>query len=252
MTRQPLPSLEQQKQALQRKGVNIGRAKTKSAVYSLYHFYVTQKHPKSMPRYLAYRTEKRFETRVETAEQPEKIMVRTGTGQKISARQLLRKLDKSTAREVKHELPPVATMIGTSKRFKSGKRDDGFRYRLDPSLEINFLNYKSKLQRLHSVHIPEITEVIDLLYKWRGRFYGSRIIGAAIFFDTENTPDFTNNPRGVKFTSREEFPEYLFDMLYELIVTDILRHYKDAIITIKYIEVYIRTQQHPSNIEQLL
>lgn len=84
--RQRLPSTDEQKRLLKKKGINIGRAKTKWSVYRLYNFYITQKHTKSTPRYLAYATSKRFEQRLAETEHPERIKVRSGTGKFVSLR----------------------------------------------------------------------------------------------------------------------------------------------------------------------
>lgn len=84
--RQRLPSTDEQKRLLKKKGINIGRAKTKSTIYYLYNFYIKKKNKKTAPRYLAYRTSKRFEEKFAASEHPERIKVRSGTGKFISLR----------------------------------------------------------------------------------------------------------------------------------------------------------------------
>jgi len=218
-----------------------------STVNRLYSFY--QRNPLSTPRNLAYglpgRIQKKFET-----EDGKITYVYTPKG-KITTKQYIKLIDTRTNRQIKRELPVNISTPKFSHRFKSGKREDRFRYVFEPYLKVTALNVNDVLARLKKIYIPDLMETVDLFYKRRKIFYQTRVIGALILYDTENMPE-DNLPRPVKFSTKQDFPGYLWDMLHELLVTDILRNYKDAIINLKCIDVFIRTQIKPSNIEKLL
>lgn len=246
--RQPLPSVAEQRQRLKAKGIPT-RGLSKWTIYRRYNYYIRQRHPASDPLALAYGEQKKLSRRLEQG--GEKTII-TGTGKKTTARTYIKNIDKKTRRQVKKNLPNNISGVIFSHRFKSQKREDRFRYSFDRSgLVVNATNVTSVLQHLKTVIIPDLMETIDLLYSKRGRFYDERAIGALIIYDTKNMPD-SPIPRPVTFTTREEFPNYLWDMLYALLVIDILRNYKDAIITLRHLDIYIRTRTKPTSVEQML
>lgn len=216
-----------------------------STVDRLYSFY--QRYPLDTPRNLAYGLPKRIEKTLETKKE-----FQTPKG-KITAKQYVRSIDKTTAKELREQIPPHIGRIKFSHRYKSGKRDDAFRYafRDGKGITVNSVNIKSALAELERVHIPDLIETLNLFFEYRKYFYGKRLVGALILYDTENMPD-DPIPRPVKFVDKNEFQKYLFDMLYELLVTDILRNYKDAIVRLRYIDVFIRTREKPTVVEQYL
>lgn len=238
---------------LRKNKVVVKRGKIRSStVDRLYSFY--QKNPLSTPRNLAYG----FPGRIDKALENEKNL-RTPKG-RITASQYVKTIDKMTAKEIIRLTPENITDVKFSHRFKSGKREDSFRYVLPttekkkgrhPGMRADVLNVNDVLDRLRRVYIPDMMEHIDLLYKKRGRFYTQRTVGALIVFETKNMPD-DPVPRPVKFSLIAEFPEYLLDMLHELLITDILRNYKDAIIYLRYIHVFIRTRQSPTTLDRYL
>lgn len=240
----------QQKLAWLRKN-NIVLKKEKlrpSTVNRLYSFY--QRNPLSTPRNLAYGMGKRVEHIIE--EYGEKGSIRTPKGQ-MAVKKYIKSKSRRSAKRVKHELSTNITWVKFDQSFKSGKREDRFRYVLKggQGIIITALNVNSVLNELQRTYIPELMQNIQIFYKRRGYFYKNRAIGALIIYDTENMPD-DPVPRPVKFTDDKEFPQYLWDMLHELLITDILRHYKDAIIKLICIDVFIRTSEKPTAVEVLL
>lgn len=248
-----IPSMAEQRRALKKKHIPT-KGLSKWTLYRRYHYYIKKNNPASDPVALAYGEKRRFEQRLDKDGQRR---IETGTGRTITAQEYIRHVDKTTSKKATREMPATITAVKTSQRFKSGKREDRFRYVFNPEakkpgLVVNALNVKNILERLQQVHIPELMEAVDLLYKHRGHYlYRDRTIGALILYETAQMPH-DAVPRPVKFSTREKFPGYLHDMLYELLVIDILRHYKDAIIRLRFIDVFIRTRQSPTNIERML
>jgi len=223
-----------------------------STTKRLYSFY--QKNPLSTPRNLAYGLPKRFEKKL-AKEDGTKTYVQTPKG-KISTKEYIKLIDKMSIEKSIREMPLNISSLKFSQKFKSGKGEDRFRYVIDPNkrpagLTITRVNVEHMLEVLKRVYIPDLMESIDKLYKNRRYFYKTRLIGALIIYDTHNMPD-DSYPRGVAFGTREEFPDYLWDMLYELLVTDIFRNYHEAVVNLKHFDIFIRTTIRPSSIEKLL
>jgi hypothetical protein len=217
-----------------------------STVDRLYSFY--QRNPLSTPRNLAYGLPKRIEKTIEAQKE-----FKTPKG-KITAKQYIKTIDYRTARQIRQTASPSAVRIKFSHRFKSQKREDSFRYnfRNRKGIIINSMNVKNALLSLERIDIPDLMEIIELFFLKRGDyFYKNRLIGALILYDTENMPD-DPIPRPVAFVTKDEFPKYLWDMIYQLLTIDILRNYKNAIIKLKHLNIYIRTREKPTNVELLL
>jgi hypothetical protein len=241
-----MPSQTRQRQALQKKHIPT-KGLSRQTTRRLYKYYIEKKHPASDPRAYAYGEQKRVERRIEK----EGTLV-AGTGEKISAKTYIKNIDKRTRRQTEKQLHGNVQDIKFTRRFKSGKREDSFRYMFDKKgLVVDGTNIKSILTYLEKTIIPDLMENVDVLYDKRGRFYAERTIGALIVYKTKNVPD-DPVPRPVKFSTREDFKNYLLDMLYELLVVDILRHYKNAIIRLTHIDVFIRTRKTPSSVDRLL
>ena len=237
-----IPSQMRQRQALQKKHIPT-KGLSRQTTRRLYKYYIEKKNPASDPRALAYGEHKRLEQRVEKG--------RAMT--KKQYREIIRRQEKATREQVNKELYENISSMKYSHRFKSKKREDRFRYSFDPpkGFEITSLTVGKKLQALHKTYIPDLMETINMLYKRRGRFYKTRIIGSIIIYTTKNMPQ-DAVPRPTKFVEMNEFQKYLEDMLYQLLVIDIFRHYKEAIITLEHIDVFIRTRSTPSMTEQML
>lgn len=221
---------------------------TDSTIKRLYSFY--HRNPLSTPRNLAYGYKGRLERKVERY--GEKAIIRTPKG-KISAKDYYRRQSTRTAKQIRKELSPNIVNIKFNRKFLSGKREDHFRYvfRDGKGIEINILNVKDNLNRLRRIDIPDLMENLAIFYGKRDFLYTKRTIGALIIYDTKNMPD-DPVPRPVKFGLKNEFEDYLWDMLHELLVTDIFQHYKDAIVFLKHVDVFIRTREKPTPIEQLV
>lgn len=236
-----LSQTEQQK-ALQKKGIP-SKGLTKQTTRRLYKYYIEKKNPATDPRALAYGEHKRLEKRAEKGK----------TITKKDYRILIRRQEKATREQVDKELYENISSMKYSHKFKSKKREDRFRYSFDPpqGFEITALTVTHKLNALHRTYIPDLMETINMLYKRRGRFYRTRLIGSLIIYSTKNMPQ-DAIPRPTKFVEINEFPKYLEDMLYQLLVIDIFRHYKEAIVTLEHIDIFIRTRSTPSMTEQML
>lgn len=218
---------------------------SKSTIRRLYSFY--QRNPLSTPRNLAYGMPKRIDR---TLEKQGTLQTPKGA---ITAEDYIQTKSKKTVEEIQQMLPPGITWKTFDHRFKSGKREDRFRYIINhyQGLRITYLNHNGMLIHIKQNILPDLMETIKLYLKKRSYFYKTRTIGAIILYDTKNIPG-DPIPRPVAFTQAKEFEEYLFDMLQELLITDIFRNYKDAIVTLKYIDIFIRTRKEPSGVEKLL
>lgn len=221
----------------------------KSTVNRLYSFY--QRNPLDTPKHLAYGMKKRLKEKYKTQE-PEKTYLRTPEG-KITVKEYIQKQSQKTKKEIKKETTPDTTWQIFDHRFRSGKIEDRFRYVINrkQGLTIHALNLNNMMKHIKKHIIPDIMEIIELYYSKRKPFYKNRRIGAIIIYDTYNVPG-EPIPRPVAFTKKIKFEKYLMDMLEQLIIIDIIRHYKNAQIRLKYIDIFIRTKQTPSNIDKML
>lgn len=218
----------------------------KSTVDRLYSFY--HRNPLSTPINLAYGYPQRIEKAIEKQKD-----INLPKGKKITAKKYLKDMNKRTAKQTAKEMSPNISRATFAHRYRSGKRDDGFRYnfRNGKGITANALNVNSILAQLRNVDVPDLMEDLRIFIKNRGFFYKNKDVGALIVYDTQNMPD-EPIPRGIKFGEIKDFEKYLTDMLYELLIIDILRHYKDAIIHLKYVEVFIRTRDKPSTIDEMI
>jgi hypothetical protein len=184
------------KERLKKRGINIGRARTRWSTYRLYNYYVTQKHPKSDPRYLAYGMQKRTLTRIEVAEHPERIQIRTGTGRKISARAIIRKRDRMQRKLLEREMPGNIT-ISYSHYYKTvDKLMDWVTYHVRPPLIITIPTIEKARHRLIYV-ADDIINIVKKIVELRKTTYRNYVVGGRIIAYTKNitTTDGEENPQ---------------------------------------------------------
>jgi hypothetical protein len=173
---------------------------------------------------------------------------------KITAKEYIRKIDKRTKKEIEREMPP-SIKVTYNKRYKSGKMDDALLYpfRDGKGITITALNVNHVLAQIRKIDIPDLMEHIDTLFRHRQIFYRDRLVGAIIHYKTKDMPD-EPKPRGVAFHSQREFEQYLFDMIDTMLTDDIFRKEstKDGIVYLTYLEIFVRTRQTPTIVEQML
>lgn len=262
MTRQRLPSTDAQITALKKKGINIGRAKTKWSVYRLYNFYITQKHPKSTPRYQAYATQKRLMSRIDTAEHPEKITIRTGTGQKIKASSIIKRYDRESREEFERSLPPnISFQYGKKYRTVDKVRDHGI-YIIQPPIEATVVTLDHARKRAMQV-TQELIDIIHIAQRTRRRFYqnydvGGRIVAEGRNFDTsddmpKNPPIVVSFPWTGLFRPDDmfygTFMEQGFDDVFKALHATSAQD--KAKVIIYRVELKFSTDKRPSNIDRL-
>jgi hypothetical protein len=262
VTRQRLPSTEQQVAALKKKGINIGRARTKWTIYRLYNFYITQHHPKTTPVTYAYATSKKTFSSIEQSKTPEKMMVRTGTGKKVSARNLIRKLDQTNRKEFERSLPRnVSFQYGRTYRTVDKVRDQGT-FIIDPPIAATVLTLDHAHKRAEQV-ISQLLDVIHLAQRFRGRFYKDYVVGGKIVAEGRNfdtSDDMPKNPPivvSMPWTGlyREDFMfhrmfmdqgfEDVFKVLHATSAQD------KAKVIIYRVELKFSTNRRPSNTDRL-
>lgn len=219
------------------------RPSTVDRLYSFYH-----RNPLSTPRNLAYGYKGRLE---KTIEKGAEAKLRTPKGT-VTVKEYVKVKNQASAKRVRKELSPNIAGIKFGHRFKSGKREDRFRYvfRDGKGITVTISNVKNALHRLKTSDIPDLMENVAVFYKLRNYLYKHRAIGALIIYETKNLPD-DPIPRPVKFVVDTEFESYLWDMIYALLIQDVFEHYKDAIVHLKYVDVFIRTRDRPTAIERL-
>lgn len=219
------------------------RPSTVDRLYSFYH-----RNPLSTPRNLAYGYKGRLE---KTIEKGAEAKLRTPKGT-MTVKEYVKVKNQASAKRVREELSPSVSSVKFGHRFVSGKREDRFRYsfRNDEGIIVTDLNVDKVLKSLKKTDIPDLMEHVAVFYKLRNYLYKHRAIGALIIYATINTPD-DPVPRPVKFVVDTEFESYLYDMIDALLTQDIFAHYKDAIVQLNYIDVFIRTRDVPTPIERI-
>ena len=219
-----------------------------STVSRLYSFY--QRNSLDTPRNLAYGMPKRLNRKLE--EHPEQPIY-TPKG-KITVKQYVKSLDKRTIRQVRKEISRTS-QVKFNHRFKSGKVDDYFIYpfRDGKRIETTALNVNTVLSQLKYADIPDLMEQLSVLFKYRKIFYKDRLVGAVLHYDTKDMPD-DPKPRSISFTPQKNFAQYLHDMINALLTQDVFRREstKDGILYFTYLEVFVRTRQRPTIVEQML
>lgn len=175
---------------------------------------------------------------------------------KITAKQYVKKLDRTSRNKIKKEIPSNI-MIKYNRKFKSGKQEDNFIYpfRDGKGITVNAMNVNHIVEQLARVDIPDLMETLNRFLKHRNIFYRNRKIGAHVVYDIKGRDVEANKqPISVKFKPANEFPEYLHDMIAVALQQDIFRREstKDAVVHLKFIWVYIRTVDKPTEIELLV
>jgi hypothetical protein len=256
-----LPSKKEQLRLLKKKGINIGRARTTWSVYRLYNYYITQRHPKSSPRYLAYGTGKQFERRIETAKEPEKILVRTGTGKKVSAASVIRRLDKESQKEFERELPSNVTFTYGKRYTANDKiRDPGI-YQILPPIKASVLTIEQARKRAQLV-TDDIINIIHIAQRTRKRFYVNYDIGGNIIAEgrnfnisggPKNPPIIVTFPTTGLYRDDHYFQRALMDQGFEDVFKALyaVSAQDKAVIIIYRVELKIITDRRPSNISRL-
>lgn len=261
MTRQRLPAIEEQKRLLKKKGINIGRAKTKSSVYRLYNFYITQKHPKSAPRFQAYATTKRFEAALIASEKPEQMHVRTGTGKRIKAQRLIRTFDKESREDFNRALPPNVTFqYGKTYKTVDKIRDQGI-YLIEPPIRATVMTLDQAQKRAQLV-TDDLIAIVHAAQRTRGRFYkdysvGGKIIARGKHFQTDEGLASVDIVIPFPWTGlyREDF---LFQRTFmDQGFNDVLKTLnnvsaqENAVVIIERVEIKFSTNRRPSNVDRL-
>lgn len=219
------------------------RPSTVDRLYSFYH-----RNPLSTPRNLAYGYKGRLEKTIEKGPTA-KLKTPRGT---ITVKEYVKNLDRVSSENVKRELSPSIANQKFGHRFVSGKREDRFRYsfRNGDGIQVTSLNVDKVLESLKTTDLPDLMEQVAIFYRLRSYLYKHRAIGALIIYKTINTPD-DAIPRPVKFGPDTEFGSYLYDMIDVLLTQDIFEHYKDAIVLLEHVDVFIRTRDIPTAIERI-
>lgn len=219
----------------------ITKAKRPSTINRLYSAFT--KNP-DIPFDVAYGNRKRLQRKIETG-----TNIATPKGD-ISGKDYIRNFDKTTKQKIRDELPPNITNIHFNKYYSGVKKlRDYFRWNINPNddpqksgLFVTNTNKFNILKHLHRKTIPGLMKDINFIWKGRQLLYRGYEIGAVIGYTVEGSPT-PGDPRGVGFTSYSEFPKYLHDMLWELIVNDILRNYPEAVINLTHFEIILSTPQ---------
>lgn len=172
---------------------------------------------------------------------------------KITAKEYVKKIDRSSKIKLKKEISPYIT-AKFNRKFKSGKREDHFIYpfRDGKGIDVNAVNVNHVVEQISRVDIPDLMETLNLFLKHRGIFYGNRKIGAHVVY-TISGKDIEENqqPISVKFKPPHEFEQTLMDNIAFTLQQDIFRREstKDGSVHLKFIWIYIRTIDKPTQIE---
>jgi len=257
--RQRLPSVEEQKRILKKKGINIGRARTKGSVYRLYNYYITQKHPKSTPRIYAYAMEKRLLQRIDSAPEPDKVEVRTGTGRKVPVRNFIRRMDRESQKEFERSLPPnMSFQYGKRFRTVDKVRDFGV-YEILPPIKANLVTVDHARKRAQQV-VDELITIIHIAQWRRGRFYknydvGGRIIAEGHNFDIrdgpQNPPIVVSLPWTGLYKDDWLFQKSFMAEGFENVFKTLFGYSEKASVTITRVELKFSTDRRPSNVDRL-
>lgn len=210
------------------------RESTVDRLYSYYH-----KNPLNTPRDFAMGMGKRAVKNIEKGRD-----LQTPKG-KISAQKYIQKYDEKTRKEILSQLSPNVHHVLFNQYFSGMKKiRDSFIYYINPpkGLDINNINKFSVMEHLRKNVINDIMRNIKLMWKKRLILYKDNYIGAVIIYEVSNAPN-AGDPRGVAFMPYEKFEKYLHGMIWELVITDILRHYPEADISLKKIQVFISTER---------
>lgn len=262
MTYERLPSLDAQKQALKKKGVIIGRARTPRVVNRLYRYYIRQHHPASDPRDYAYGMQKRVEQRIETTEKPEKMMVATGTGKRVQVKSIIRKQERMSIKEFERALPPNVTFhYGKTFRTVDKIRDYGS-FEIIPPIRASVITIDKARKRAELV-TKEIIEVIHIAQRIRQRFYKNYDVGGKIIakgHNFEKHDKMVKNPPiivALPWTGLHRPDEYFHMMLMEQGFEEVFQALyaksaqDKASVTISRVELKFTTDKRPSNIDRM-
>jgi len=249
MVRSGKKSYEEKLSWLRKNNIVLKKEKMReSTVNRLFSFY--QRNPLDTPRNLAYGLPKRLEKKLEI-EDGTKTTVHTPKGN-ISTKDYIKIIDKRSIRKAKKQLHEFQFIA--NRRFKK-KMEDSFLYSLrdGKGIIISALTAKNVMKQLRTTDIPDLIELLKRLFKTRGFFYKGRLVGAIVHYKTEGM-DAEPHPRGVAFTSLNNFGAYLYDMLYAMLIDELFRKEstKDGVVKLTYIEIGIRTKTTMSNVERLV
>jgi hypothetical protein len=172
---------------------------------------------------------------------------------KITAKQYVKNIDKTSKKELKKEIP-YNVIAKFNHKFKSGKREDNFIYpfRDGKGINVNAVNVNRVVENMSKIDIPDIMETLNFFLKRRGIFYSNRKIGAHVVY-TISGKDIEENqqPISVKFKPANEFENTLMDNIAFTLQQDIFRREstKDGTVHLKFVWIYIRTIDKPTQIE---
>jgi hypothetical protein len=258
-----LPSQQTQRSQLKKKGIDVGRVKGKWTLYRLYNYYVTQHHPKSDPRYLAYSTRKRFESRVMTHPEPERLKVKTGSGRTIPYKTIVvrerRRIDKQTEQTL---MPNMSVKLNRHLAWSKKMLDV---LRVEMNVKFTEDNYRKKLDEvahyLHEVVVPAVDKMMEIRHQYYAQ--GEHLFGVKVNWkasDMMKTTDDTGMEVMVdEFHSTVVYQplhyksEYRERRMFEAIERGALKvfDYKNLDVTLTNIEIAFITRGYEEGIERL-
>lgn len=185
-----LPSTREQRRSLRKKGISLKGVKGKWTVYSLYRYYIGNKkkgikgHPKTDPRYLAYRSKDRFEERLLHAKNPEKKKVKIGTGEKVPYTKIVDKERGRLDKETEQILMPNMRLTMNHEQPSRDKALDMLHIDIDHV--VNEQNFTEEMKKIKAFVDNTIIPTIERMLAIRKKYYdqGEHLIGVKINFKT--------------------------------------------------------------------
>jgi len=261
-----LPPQKTQRTRLRKKGIDVKRVTTKWTLYRLYNYYITQRHPKSDPKYLAYATGKRLEARVQKMKEPEKLRVTTGSGKRIPYKKLILKERIDIDRATQETLMPNMSVTLNRHLGWSKKMLDVLRVQIGETFTED--NYQKKLKDLahyvHEVVMPAIEKMMEIRKKYYTQ--GEHLIGMKINFvtsDSMKTLDDTgmevmvNSFHSTVVYNPLDYTDQRMQKLEQRLIEAIERgalkvfDYKNISVTLENIEIAFITRGYEEGIERL-